>query len=84
MFKCLTSLRTLRFDMNPMRSPPPELAAKGVQDILSYTEERAVRIGKLRKRLTKAHFEFDDCALTPISAGTFGLWACKTALQALQ
>ena len=64
-FRGLRTLTDLKLDMNPLRSPPPDVMIEGADAVLAYSLEREHRIKELATLLRKAKFEFDVASFTP-------------------
>jgi len=55
----LTNLKDLKIAINPFRSPPRDILAKGINFVLEYCRERSRRRDELERLLKKADFVFD-------------------------
>eukprot|EP00939_MAST-03C_sp_MAST-3C-sp1_P000738 g738.t1 len=64
-FHLLRALRTIRTDLNPMRSPPPGIVRAGIAQIGKYSKVRRRRVRALRRQFRALDVIFDTSALEP-------------------
>jgi hypothetical protein len=66
-FRGLVALEELTYDLNPIRSPPPELANRGVAMVMGYIAERSERIKHLKRVMQHNGLSFSAEAMEPKS-----------------
>ncbi|KAF0701216.1 Aste57867_8290 [Aphanomyces stellatus] len=66
-FGHLRTLEAAEFDGNPLRSPPPDILAQGVEAIREYLQKRIDRVAELKKLLMAAQYGFHENHFTPQS-----------------
>ncbi|RHY33803.1 hypothetical protein DYB32_001402 [Aphanomyces invadans] len=64
-FGNLRTLQLAQFDGNPLRSPPPDILAQGVEAIHAYLQKRIDRVVELKRLLAAAQYGFHDDHFTP-------------------
>jgi Leucine-rich repeat (LRR) protein len=64
-FRFLTTLKDIRIEHNPMRSPPTELSLEGSSRIRHYLEDRMRRMDEIRDQLNVHQLRFSHKNLAP-------------------
>eukprot|EP00940_MAST-03C_sp_MAST-3C-sp2_P003164 g3164.t1 len=64
-FHLLKGLRTIRMDLNPLRSPPPGIMRAGIKQIAKYSQIRRRRIRSLFRLFRAIEVKFDTGVLEP-------------------